>query len=637
MTAWHADIRLDPAHTFPHVAACIGSGSGSCIDYLDCTRSAAFASLSCHAGCISCFWTETNADGLDFVRRYPLTGSSFASVASSMQVARRFKDESIMRLSTIVLLVLAISVVNFSGCKVRGKNGAVAKRTVSQRLLRRAPSNRSAEAIGRSLSTRGTAQCDCFTCRSKRQQVQEEYTIESAHTPLEYEIEPQTISVEQPNSTIIGATIEQSQVLISDPAPAIQEVHGQLIEDSELTNELPTEPTVPAVPEPAKPELPSKLEIDGQLQLISPKTGVNTQQQPQPTPVVQSSRIKAEPISAKLREVPSETEQGAQPVVNESVFQLKTRDNSVLEINKPKPQRRKSIWFTPTVNSEPVPVIERFEPTPAAEPQPSQPEEPGIFSAPIIEDEIKDPQPSESIVLKARPVDHHTIYNSRRPTHAPVRQARLTSDSHFVKPPRQPRNTQLNFYPLPPQQPSQVSPVPAAPVPAAPITAVPAASAPVAPVLEAPRPVVNPQANSQALQPVPQQADDSAELRLKATAGPTGNQRPRLLAAPTARVIPANNPILKLNASPTANQTLQLPAIAKIQGQSQDRVVVGSLQTPQGSTSQETVAGPNRLHTSPWQPMQTGQNGSKQVQQSIRQLMIQPQQEANFATDGIHR
>ena len=534
-----------------------------------------------------------------------------------------------MRLSTIVLLVLAISVVNFSGCKVRGKNGAVAKRTVSQRLLRRAPSNRSAEAIGRSLSTRGTAQCDCFTCRSKRQQVQEDYTIESAHTPLEYEIEPQTISVEQPNSTIIGATIEQSQVLISDPAPATQEVHGQLIEDSELTNELPTEPTVPAVPEPAKPELPSKLEIDGQLQLISPKTGVNTQQQPQPTPVVQSSRIKAEPISAKLREVPSETEQGAQPVVNESVFQLKTRDNSVLKINKPKPQRRKSIWFTPTVNSEPVPVIERFEPTPAAEPQPSQPEEPRIFSAPIIEHEIKEPQPSESIVLKARPVDHHTIYNSRRPTHAPVRQARLTSDSHFVKPPRQPRNTQLNFYPLPPQQPSQVSPVPAATVPVTP--------APVAPVLEARQPVVNPQANSQALQPVPQQADDSAELRLKATAGPTGDQRPRLLAAPTARVIPANNPILKLNASPTANQTLQLPAIAKIQGQSQDRVVVGSLQTPQGSTSQKTVAGPNRLHTSPWQPMQTGQNGSKQVQQSIRQLMIQPQQEANFATDGIHR
>ena len=531
-----------------------------------------------------------------------------------------------MRFSTVVLLVLAVSVVTFSGCKARGKNGAIANRSVSHKLLRRGSGDRAA-AIGRSLATRGTAQCDCFTCRSKRQAVQEEYAIESTPTPLEHEIEPESISFEQP------------QVLRAEPTDAIQEIHGDLIGDSELTNELPVEPMAPAIPEPpAQSGSQTKPATDGQRQLVPPKTGLNTKKPLGPKPVVHSRRIKAKPISANLGAVTTKTESDdLEPIVNESIFKMKTRDDSVLEIKTPKQQRRKSLWFTPTVeHSEPAlvvptpaPAVEYSKPTPAVEPQPSQPTDPEIFSAPIIKHEIKNPQPSEPIVLKARPVDHHIIYNSRHPIHAPVRQARLTTDSQFVKPPRHPRNTQLNFYPLPPQQPSHVSPVPVAPVPVTP--------APAAPVLEAPQPAISPQASSQSFRPVPQQVDDSAELRLKATAGPTSNQQPELLAVPTARVVPTTSPMLKLNASPTANQTQQLPAIVKIQGQRQDRVVVGSIQTPQGSTSPKATTGLNRLHTSPWQPMQTGQNGSKQVQRSIRQLMIQPQQEANFGTDGIHR
>jgi len=94
--------------------------------------------------------------------------------------------------------------------------------------------------------------------------------------------------------------------------------------------------------------------------------------------------------------------------------------------------------------------------------------------------------------------------------------------------------------------------------------------------------------------------------------------------------------MLKLNAAPTSDEPQTLPAIVKIRGQGrgQGEVVVGSLQSPQQSTQQSTASGMNRLHTTPWQPMKTG---TGQVQQSIRQLMIRPQQEAHSGSGGIHR
>ena len=101
--------------------------------------------------------------------------------------------------------------------------------------------------------------------------------------------------------------------------------------------------------------------------------------------------------------------------------------------------------------------------------------------------------------------------------------------------------------------------------------------------------------------------------------------------------------MLKLNAAPTENQPQQNPAIARFQRREQSRFTVGTLQTPQDATlqartNQATQAKQaNKLHTNPWQPMETGLNGTGQVQESIRNLMIRPQQEANFTTDGIHR
>jgi hypothetical protein len=531
-----------------------------------------------------------------------------------------------MRLLSVVLLLLAVSLVSLTGCKARGKNGVVAKRPVSHGLLRRASRDRSVEGIGRSLASRGTAQCDCYTCRTKRQQV-EEYAVDAGYETIEFQTDPQTITYDQPASTLIDAPTAEPQLLISDPMPAVQEIEGTLVEDFELTNELPDEPEIESIPEvPSQPEVQAEPTIDVLPQLISPETGLNTQDVPglfeapkvQETPVVQSTPLKAEQVSTKVEKAPVK----ALPFVNGSVFKIKTRDDSVLERQRVAPIRRKSIWFTPAPEQRPAPV----EPIKTEFKQPVIRQE---VSVPVIEHEIKEAAPkNEPIVLKARPVDHHLIYNSRRPTHALVREARLVATPRFTTTNQQPRNTQLQFYPLPPQQPSVTSPSPASPSPVAPT--------PVAPVQMVP--VANPQSGSQLFTPVPH-IDEPAELRLKATVVPSGDHGPgSALAAPMARVIPSTNPMLRLNASPTLNMPAQMPAIVKIQDPSQGRVVVGSLQTPQDNTQQGTAsAGMNRLHTSPWQPMATGQNGDAQVQQSIRQLMIRPQQEANFSTDGIHR
>ena len=528
-----------------------------------------------------------------------------------------------MRLLSIVLLLLAVSLVSLTGCKARGKNGVAAKRPFSQGIFRRGAGDRSAERIGRSLASRGTAECDCYTCRTKRQQT-EEYTVDAAYEPNEFQSDPQSVTFEEPASTLINAPVVQPQLLITDPMPAVQEIEGELVEDFELSNELPTEPEIETIPDlPTQPAVQPEPTNEVQPQLISPETGLNTQDVPgvfeapkaQETPVVQSTPLKAEPVSTKLKKAPVK----ALPFVNGSVFKIKTRDNSVLERQKVAPIRRKSIWFTPAPEKSPAPA----EPVEA---QPKQPVIPQEVSTPVIEHEIQKPAPkNDTIVLKARPVDHHLIYNSRRPTHALVREARLAGDPRFATTHQQPRNTQLQFYPLPPQPPSVASPSPVAPTP-------------VAPVQIAPVPMVNPQSGPQLFSPVPQ-IEEPAELRLKASVGPSGDHGPgAALAAPVARVVPSTNPMLKLNASPTGNKPAQMPTIVRIQDQTEGRVVVGSLQTPQDGAQQGTAsAGLNRLHTSPWQPMATGENGAAQVQQSIRQLIIRPQQEANFSTDGIHR
>ncbi|MDA8563388.1 hypothetical protein N9L06_02940 [Mariniblastus sp.] len=538
-----------------------------------------------------------------------------------------------MRLLSVVLLLLAVSLASLTGCKARGTNGAAAKRSVSRGLLRRAPRDRSIAQIGSSLATRGTAECDCYTCRSKRQQ-SEEYGVDAGYEQSEFD--PQTITVEQPISTTIEPPSYQIQPLISNPVPAVEEIQGELIQDFELTNELPDEPEVETTTElPSQIKIQPEPKLEVQPQLISPETGLNIQNESeifeapvvQETPVVQSTPLKAEQVSTKVNNAPVK----ALPFVNGSVFKIRTRDSSVLERHKVAPIRRKSIWFAPGVEpaTEPTPT-----PSEPVRPQASQPVVPQEVYIPVIEHEIRKSEPiNDTVVLKARPVDHHLIYNSRRPTHAPVREARLATDSRSVithrQPRQQPRNTQLQFYPLPPQQPGQASPSPVAPTPVA----------PVAPTQMAPLPVVNPQSGSPLFSPVPPQTEEPAELRLKASvvgSGDTGAGS--ALAAPMARVIPSSNPMLRLNASPTVNQAPQMPAIVKIQDQTQGRVVVGSLQSPQEGTPQGTAStGMNRLHTSPWQPMTTGPNGSAEVQQSIRRLMIQPQQEANYSTDGIHR
>ena len=524
-----------------------------------------------------------------------------------------------MRVPSVILLLLAISLVSFSGCKARGKNGA-SQQVVSKGLFNRTARDRSVDGIRRSLATRGTAECDCYTCRMKRQNVKE-YTIDQGYDPIDFESDPQINSTEQPISTIVDPNLGQPQFLIPNSTPTIQEIQGELIQDSELTNELPAEPKLDAIQKAPTPTL------DVQPQLISPEASLEIEDKQQPTPVVQSNPIKASPVAARLKKEPS----GTGPAVNGSIFRVRTRDNSVLEIDKPQPKRRETIWFAPVVEPATQPIqtpVEPVEPrqSKTVEPQPSETVVPKAVSAPVIEHEVKEAKPRKSIVLKARPVDHHMIYNSRQPAHAPIREARLISDSHFVQPVQRPRRTQLQFYPLPAQQPSHVSPAPAAPTQVAP-----------APV--PPRAIANPQSNSQSFQPVPQQIEEPAELRLKANVVNAGNQPqvPELIAAPMARVIPQNNPMLKLKAAPTDNNPQQIPAIAKIYGERQDRAIVGSLQAPKGETQKGDASGMARLHTSPWQPMEADQNGSGQIQHSIRQLMIRPQQEANFSTDGIHR
>lgn len=523
-----------------------------------------------------------------------------------------------MRVPSIVLFVLAIAVVSSSGCKVRGKNGLAAKRPVSRGLFR-SSRDRSLAQIDNSLATRGTAECDCYTCRMRRQE-SDAYIVES--------VEPGVEVFEQPVSTFDNSPIEPD-VVTPNLVPDSQEIQGTLIPDSELTNELPAEPSNEFVPTiPSQPEIQPEPTLEVQPLLISPKTSMNLHEaveeeieEEQETPLVQSAPIKAETVSARINKTPADEE----PTVDNSVFRLGNRNDSVLEVEVAPiaPRRDETIWFAPGQEPKPEPAP-KTEPAPVRS-NPSPRVVPQEASAPMIEHEIKEIAP---IVLTARPVDRHMIYNSRQPTHAPVREARLTTttDSRFVPPHRQRHNTQLQFYPLPPQQPSRVSPAPVAPVlvPKVPVN---------------PQPLANPQSSTPLFTPVPQQEDDSALLRLRATVAPTANQvnGSRLLDPPMAQVIPKSSSLLKLNAAPTGDEPHSLPAIVKIRARNQGRVVVGSLQSPHEGTQQSTTAGMNRLHTTPWQPMETGRNGSGQVQQSIRQLMIRPQQEANFATDGLHR
>lgn len=546
-----------------------------------------------------------------------------------------------MRVSSIVLFLLAAITVTSSGCKVGNKRGVSATRVASRNVVRRESRDRSATSA---LAARGTAECDCYTCRMKRQS-NPDYMIDSVYEPMN--VTPNQESTEPTIlSPVVDSNIVQPQLVTPDlgvnvaeentklrplpvDPPVQQEIQGQVISDEELTNELPTEPEVDAQSEiPSIPEAIEQLEIrpeskpDVQPKLISPQTSFQLMRDRNEfKPLVRSAPIEAKKVSVAMEE--------SQPVVNESVFKLKSRHSSAIDtdqqVETPKSRRGHSIWFAPVKRQDNESTAPRSTPV---RPAPVRTQPPQQASAPVIiptiehdVQEIKQPKVNDSIVLKARPVDRHLIYNSR-PVHAPAREARLPENSRYAMSHRQPTQDQTYFHPLPPEDQRWMSPAPA------PVT---------------PLPTANSQSGSQFVQPLPKQQDDSAQLRLKANAIQPGNQtsgsQPAL--TPMARVIKPNSPMLKLKAVQAGAEPQMLPSIVSIQRQQQDRVIVGSLQPPR-SQSRDVPATSygqdmNRLHTTPWQPMQTGKGGDQQVQQSIRQLMIKPQQEANFATDGIHR
>ena len=551
-----------------------------------------------------------------------------------------------MRLSSVVLLSLAVVIASSSGCKVRGKRGLSVTRTASRNVVRR-------------------GECDCYTCQMKRQTTNQ-YVIDPVYEPVNVAPAVQQGQEQTIVAPVIDATMGQSDMenTVSDssrtePAftpepqtieqPIEQEIQGQLIEDEELTNSLPPEPAVevqnqPITETPATESLKPdpKPAQDTAPQLISPESSFKLKTNRQRS----IAFVPSEPVSAQA---PSLFIEKAGPAVDEGVFKIRplgklsVKRESVYEttpeVEKPTTRRGHSIWFAPTQTSthestrtQPSARMqpstrsrpERVDPTPTLT-QPAQ-----QVAAPVIEPiiehdvhEVAAPVVPKSIVLKARPVQNHLIYNSRKPTHAPVREARLTEHARYAMSNRQPSPAPVFFQPLPAeaQRWNSVTPQP--------MTSVPPVAA---------------NSNSQFMRPLPAHENGSAELTLNANPiQPDGeSSHSQTTTAPMARVITSNSPVLKLSAVPAGAEPEKLPAVASIQQRDRDHVVVGSLQTPQNVThaAQSTdyrVDQRNRLHTSPWQPMNTDDGGFHEVQQSIRHLMIQPQQEANFATDGIHR
>ena len=515
-----------------------------------------------------------------------------------------------MRVSTLILFLLVTIMVIAPGCKLGRKNGV---HTASRNVFKRAPRNRSVTNLQSSLASRGTAECDCYTCRMKRQQTTEEYVIDPPYDQMNFT--PAVESTEQSStlSPVIGTIVEPPRYDMPDSAtplnsqpieiPVQKEIQGEVISDDDLTNELPSEPEVRPI-------------------LISPEASYQLDRDPSEfIPVIESNAIPTKQVKTTIKE--------SVPTVDEPVFELKTLNDSVFEnrheIEALKSRRESSIWFTPLqkpnepAQTVPIKVEPVVKPQPRRKIQPQEPSE--LFLPPVIEHEahkIKQPEVTQPIVLHARPVDRHLIYNSRRPIHAPVREARLTDHSEYATSHRQPVPDRTYFHPLPPAaEQTLMSPAPA------------------------PLPSVGPQQGSQFIQPLPKQQDDAAELRLQANPTSAGLQTPGSQPlTPMARVIQTDGPVLRLNAAPTDGARQTMPPIVSIQRQSQDRVIVGSIQTSESDLQSDSVnnsSGTHRLLTTPWQPMQTGADEFGQVQQSIRQLMIQPQQEANFATDGIHR
>ncbi len=546
-----------------------------------------------------------------------------------------------MRVSSIVLFLLIALTVTSSGCKVGNKREVSATRVASRNIMRRMTRDRSASAVTSPLATRGTEACDCYTCRMK-QQANKEYVIDPVYEPVSvaptqestapsmvdsFIVQPQLVTPDSGNTMAVENSWERN---LPRATPQQQEIQGQIIADEELTNELPSEPDSQSEIQ-IKSEVNDQLKIqpdsksDDQPELQSPRASFQQKDDLQElSPVIRSAPIPAKKVSVALDE--------AQLTVDESVPELESQKSpesqkscvidTSEQIETPEPRRGHSIWFTPIKHQGDEATAPELTPSKSAphrtEPS-SEASAPSII--PIIEhdgQEIKQAKVSDSIVLKARPVDRHLIYNSR-PVHAPVREARLIENSRYPLTHQQPIPDQRYIHPLPPEEQRWMSPAPV------PVTS-------------------GPQFDSQNAQPLPKQHQtDSSQFRLKANAVQASDQTsgPQPVTSPMARVIRPNSPMLKLKAVQAGAEPQTLPSIVRIQRQPQDRIIIGSLQPPQQSARDASTtprhSSLNRLHTMPWQPMQTSGNGVQQVQQSIRQLMIQPQQEANSSTDDIRR
>ncbi len=550
-----------------------------------------------------------------------------------------------MRVSSLCLIVVAGSLVFASGCKSQRRSGVSHYRPLGFGTVRR--TNDVA-----ALASRGTAECDCYTCRTKREA--ESYLVEEVGQPVDTApaaiegdmvvpgaIEPDTTPV-QPAPEAIVQPPEQEQAV---PSQVIEDVAAPSLD----VPEPPPASLDDALDLSSKSENPAASDADGNGRVGSSR-------------VVYRPRVTRQARAPQVSSMPIQEEVSvAKAAVTPNVASPAKRENS--------------IWFAPVVSAEPMTGSENMLPVPAitsrvvepvvsvyetqpivVEPAPTVPGyvdylEKVVASQSVAPAPVEAIQPvsvpvaESTIVLRAVPVARHTVYNGRS-YDAPVRVAQLadgptTRYSFEIAPGKN------YFQELPPIsqriRPSKPAISPLTPMPT------PATG-------EAER------SNESASSAI-ESTDHSQQMKLLATPVASGATLPTasvthapsrqpisqpapVVESPNARVVQPTRSSLTLSAVSEVGPS-SLPPIANFHNM--EETVIGSLhvQPATGPTSTQSKASPqtqvgnnnerNRLVTSPWRPMQLGPEQDLQVSRSIRRLTIHPQNVSKAGRDTIDR